>query len=83
MTLPSGVPFRVIAPLKCPNRCSASEVGVPAAVAAATLSPCATSRAVAVSSPDRAICQESWSQTQPVYIVCAVSVPLISPVHGR
>lgn len=56
MTLPSGVPFRVIAPLKCPNRCSASAVGVPAA-AAATFSPCATSRAVAVSRPDRGICQ--------------------------
>ena len=68
MTLPRGEPLRVIAPLKWPNRCSASEVGVPAAVAAATLSPCATSRAVAVSSPDRAICHESWSQTQPVYI---------------
>lgn len=68
MTLPSGVPFRVIAPLKCPNRCNASAVGVPAAVVAATFSPCATSRAVAVSKPDRAICQDSWSQTQPVYI---------------
>ena len=51
--------LRVIAPLKCPNRCSASEVGVPAAVATATLSPCATRRAVAVSSPDRAICHDN------------------------
>ena len=45
-----------------------SAVGVPAAVVAATFSPCATSRAVAVSSPDRAICHDSWSQAQPVYI---------------
>ena len=33
-----------------------------------TVSPCATSRAVAVSSPERCICQLSWSSTQPEYI---------------
>jgi hypothetical protein len=34
----------------------------------ATVSPCATSRAVAVSSPERCICQLSWSSTQPEYM---------------
>ena len=34
----------------------------------ATVSPCATSLAVAVSSPERCICQLSWSRTQPEYI---------------
>ena len=33
-----------------------------------TVSPCATSFAVAVSSPERCICQLSWSSTQPEYI---------------
>ena len=33
-----------------------------------TVSPCATSRAVAVSSPERCICQLIWSSTQPEYI---------------
>ena len=41
---------------------------MPAAVALATASPCATSRAVAVSSPECCICQLSWSRTQPEYI---------------
>ena len=34
----------------------------------ATASPCATSFAVAVSSPERCICQLSWSRTQPEYM---------------
>lgn len=56
---PCQVARREIAPLKWPNRCNASAVGVPAAVVAATFAPGATSRAVAVSSPDRAICQDT------------------------
>ena len=55
-------------PLKWPKRFSAGSAGVPAAVVVATVSPCATSRAVAVRSPERCICQLSWSSTQPEYI---------------
>ncbi len=55
-------------PLKWPKRFSASSTGVPAAVVVPTVSPCATSRAVAVSSPERAICQLKWSSTQPEYM---------------
>ena len=67
-TLPSAVPFRVIAPLKWPKRFSSSAAGVPALVVVPTVSPCATSRAVAVSSPERCICQVIWSSTHPEYI---------------
>jgi hypothetical protein len=67
-TLPSAMPLRVIAPLKCPKRFSSSAAGVPALVVVPTVSPCATSRAVAVSRPDRCICQVIWSSTQPEYI---------------
>jgi hypothetical protein len=67
-TLPSAEPLRVMLPLKCPKRFSAGSGGVPAAVVVATASPCATSRAVAVRSPARCICQLSWSSTQPEYI---------------
>ena len=67
-TLPSAAPLRVMLPLKWPKRFSAGSAGVPAAVVVATVSPCATSRAVAVSSPERCICQLSWSSTQPEYI---------------
>ena len=41
---------------------------MPAAEVVPTVSPCATSFAVAVSSPERCICQLSWSRTQPEYI---------------
>jgi hypothetical protein len=67
-TLPRAVPFRVIAPLKCPKRFNSSAAGVPALVVVPTVSPCATSRAVAVRSPERCICQLIWSSTQPEYI---------------
>ena len=40
-------------------------VYMPACVVVATESPCATIFAVAVSSPERCICQLSWSRTQP------------------
>ena len=39
-----------------------------ALVVVPTVSPCATSRAVAVRSPERCICQVIWSSTQPEYI---------------
>ena len=41
---------------------------MPAPLVVATVSPCATSRAVAVSNPERCICQLSWSSTTPEYI---------------
>ena len=66
--LPSAVPLRAIAPLKWPKRFNSRAVGVPALVVVPTVSPCATSRAVAVNSPERCICQVIWSSTQPEYI---------------
>jgi len=66
--LPRATPLRVTSPLKWPKRCRASSASVPAAEAVAMLSPCATRLAVAVSSPERCICQLSVSSTQPEYI---------------
>ena len=60
--------FRVIAPLKCPKRFSAMFAGVPAALLVAMVSPYATMLVVAVSSPERAICQFRLSTIQPEYI---------------
>lgn len=87
-TSPSAAPFRAIAPMKWPNRFSSSAAGVPAAVVVPTLSPCATSRAVAVSNPDRRICQLSWSSTQPECMAwrgtsgMPVSIDRPGSVHG-
>jgi hypothetical protein len=55
-------------PLKWPKRFNAGCAGVPVAEVVATVSPCATSFAVAVSSSERCSCQPSWSTTQPEYI---------------
>ena len=67
-------PVQVVAPSTLPNyedevkRLSAGCAGDPAAEVVETASPCATSFAAAVSSPERCICQLSWSRTQPEYI---------------
>jgi hypothetical protein len=66
--LPSGAPLRLIAPLKWPKRLNSIAAGVPAPLVVPTVSPCATSRAVAVRSPAHCICQLSWSSTQPEYM---------------
>ena len=60
-------PLRVTAPLKWPNRLRVMSAGVPAALIVPTVSPCATILAVAVSNPERAICQLRLSTMQPEY----------------
>ena len=67
-TLPRAHPVTGDAAVKVAERFKAGSAGVPTAVVVATVSPCATSRAVAVSSPERCSCQLSWSSTQPEYI---------------
>ena len=83
--LPSCAPSRVTEPVNAPKRASGSSVIVPTAEAAATVSPWATRPIVAVTSPERCICQLIWFAITPEVIAkCGTSgMPTSIDMLGR